>query len=143
ENAQHRPRRRHAAVTARHGARRGRGAPHPVLHRLRRCLLGRTVLRGWAEHAAGTAFLVAEHVVWRIARRAHALDRRGTGARLAGGRWNRPGTPVIYAGCTIAITALERFVHLAGVVPPDLVLVRIQLPARFSSERPKLSELPE
>ena len=56
-------------------------------------------------------------VVWRIARRRHALDRLGTGARQDGGRWNRVGTGIIYTGCTIAITALERFVHLAGVVP--------------------------
>lgn len=81
-------------------------------------------------------------VVWRIARRPHALDRLGTGARQAGGRWNRPGTGVIYTGCTIAITALERFVHLAGVVPPDLVLVRVDLPEPHSGERPAWSELP-
>jgi RES domain-containing protein len=81
-------------------------------------------------------------VVWRIARRPHALDRHGTGARQAGGRWNRPGTRVIYAGCTVAITALERFVHLAGVVPPDLVLVRVELPDRHSSERPAVTALP-
>jgi RES domain-containing protein len=80
--------------------------------------------------------------VWRIARRPHALDRVGTGARLAGGRWNRPGTGVIYTGATIAIAALERFVHLGGVVPPDLVLVRVDLPGACSAERPALSELP-
>jgi RES domain-containing protein len=82
-------------------------------------------------------------VVWRIARRPHALDRLGTGARQDGGRWNQPGTPVIYAGCTVAITALERFVHLAGVVPPDLVLVRVELPRDHSAEKPRLSDLPK
>ena len=81
-------------------------------------------------------------VVWRIARRPHALDRTGTGARAAGGRWNQPGTAVIYAGGTIAIAALERFVHLAGVVPADLVLVRVELPARHSAERPRRADLP-
>jgi len=48
----------------------------------------------------------------------------------------------MYAGGTIAITALERFVHLAGVVPPDLVLVRVELPDGYSAERPKLPDLP-
>ena len=81
--------------------------------------------------------------VWRIARRPHALDRLGRGARKEGGRWNRPGTAVIYGGCTIAIAALEKFVHLAGVVPPDLVLVRIELPEVYSEERPGLADLPE
>ena len=82
-------------------------------------------------------------MVWRIARRAYALDRSGAGARDAGGRWNQPGTAVIYAGGTIAIAALERFVHLAGVVPADLVLVRVELPVRHSAERPKRADLPK
>lgn len=50
---------------------------------------------------------------------------------------------LIYAGCTIAIAALEKFVHLAGVVPPDLVLVRIELPDDHTAERPRLAELPK
>jgi len=81
-------------------------------------------------------------VVWRIARRPHALDRLGISAREEGGRWNHPGTGVIYAGRTIAIAALERFVHLAGIVPPDLVLVRAELPRNHSAEEPRLADLP-
>jgi RES domain-containing protein len=80
--------------------------------------------------------------VWRIARRPHALDRLGVGARQDGGRWNHPGTGVIYAGSTIAIAALERFVHLAGVVPADLVLVRVALPDGCATETPARSDLP-
>jgi RES domain-containing protein len=49
---------------------------------------------------------------------------------------------VIYAGRTVGIAALERFVHVAGVVPPDLVLVGIELPERCSVEEPKLGDLP-
>jgi RES domain-containing protein len=81
--------------------------------------------------------------VWRIARRPHALDRLGIGAREDGGRWNHPGTGVIYAGCTIAMAALEKFVHLAGVVPRDLVLVRVELPKNSSAAKPELAGLPE
>ena len=81
-------------------------------------------------------------VVWRIARRRFALDRLGIGARDEGGRWNHPGTGVIYAGRTIAIAALERFVHLAGVVPTDLVLVRVELPRQHSVEEPRLADFP-
>ncbi len=81
-------------------------------------------------------------VVWRIARRPFALDRLGRGARDGGGRWNHIGTPVLYAGGTIAIAALEMFVHLAGIVPPDLVLVRIELPDKYSAETPALAQLP-
>lgn len=50
---------------------------------------------------------------------------------------------MIYAGGTIAIAALERFVHLAGVVPLDLVLVRVALPAGHSAERPRRAALPK
>lgn len=85
---------------------------------------------------------MAGAVVWRIARRRYALDRLGAGARAAGGRWNHPGTAVVYAGGSIAIAALERFVHLAGIVPADLVLVRITLPERHSAERPARAALP-
>jgi RES domain-containing protein len=80
--------------------------------------------------------------VWRIARRRYALDRLGTGAHDEGGRWNAPGTAVIYAGRTIAIAALEKLVHLAEVVPPDLVLVRIDLPDNCSTEQPAEVNLP-
>ena len=85
---------------------------------------------------------MAGAAVWRIARRPHALDRLGIGARQDGGRWNQPGTAVIYTGRTIAIAALEKFVQLAGVVSPDLVLVRVELPSDSSVEEPELDDLP-
>jgi RES domain-containing protein len=80
--------------------------------------------------------------VWRIARRPYALDRLGIGARDEGGRWNLPGTAVIYAGRMIAIAALEKLVHLADVVPPDLVVVRINLPENCTAEEPAAADLP-
>ena len=67
----------------------------------------------------------------------------GTGARLEGGRWNYPGTSVIYASASIAIAALEKFVHLAGVIPLDLVLVRVELQNNCSAEQLKLADLPQ
>ena len=85
---------------------------------------------------------MAGAVVWRIAQRPLALDRTGAGAREYGGRWNRPGTPAIYAGRTVAIAALEKFVHLAGVPALDLVLVRIELPEHCSVEEPEIANLP-
>src|SRR5262245_51366474 len=80
--------------------------------------------------------------LWRIARRPFALDRAGAGARDAGGRWNAVGTAVIYTGRTIGIAALEKFVHLSGVVPPDLVLARVDVPDGASAETPGLADLP-
>lgn len=65
---------------------------------------------------------------WRITQRTHALDRLGTGARLAGGRWNSAGTAAVYAGMTPEIAALEKLVHTSELLPRDLVLVRLDLP---------------
>jgi RES domain-containing protein len=36
----------------------------------------------------------------------------GEGARLAGGRWNLPGTVLVYLSESLALAALETFVHL-------------------------------
>jgi RES domain-containing protein len=41
---------------------------------------------------------------------ASALD--GAGARRCGGRWNSPGTSLVYASTSIALAALELLVHL-------------------------------
>ena len=36
----------------------------------------------------------------------------GEGARLFGGRWNSPGTPMVYTAQSIALATLEMLVHL-------------------------------
>jgi RES domain-containing protein len=50
---------------------------------------------------------------WRISKTRHPpFD--GTGARLAGARWNSPGHPVIYAADTYAGAILEILAHSAS-----------------------------
>lgn len=66
--------------------------------------------------------------LWRITTRKWALDKLCDGARLNGGRWNPIGHPVMYAGTSIEICALEKFVHLAGTAHPPLMLVAITVP---------------
>ena len=52
---------------------------------------------------------------FRIVKRRHAADAfNGEGARIYGGRWNRPGTPVVYAAHTRALAALESLAHFGG-----------------------------
>jgi RES domain-containing protein len=77
-----------------------------------------------------------------MARRPYALDRLGVGARDNGGRWNARGTAVIYTAGSIPVAALETFVHTSGIVPTDLVLVRVELPERHTKETPAASALP-
>lgn len=81
--------------------------------------------------------------IWRIARAAHrALD--GEGARLAGGRWNSEGTPVVYASSTLALAALEYLVHVDFEdVPDDLLAMGIDVPDDAPVQRLTLKDLPD
>ncbi|AOY95435.1 hypothetical protein BKK79_27095 [Cupriavidus sp. USMAA2-4] len=69
---------------------------------------------------------------WRIATDTPtytADDPSGTGARITGGRWNRKGTPMVYAASSIALACLETLVHIgAGGLPLNRYLVRIDIP---------------
>lgn len=65
---------------------------------------------------------------WRIAKQAYALDRTGAGGLYEGGRWHELGVPVIYAGLSAEICAMEKLVHTGPILPVDLVLVALTLP---------------
>jgi RES domain-containing protein len=50
---------------------------------------------------------------WRITKQKHAKSAfSGEGARVYGGRWNSPGTPVIYTAQSQALAVLGVLVHL-------------------------------
>jgi RES domain-containing protein len=81
--------------------------------------------------------------VWRLCKRRHAAFD-GAGARLAGGRWNRVGTAVIYTSATLSLAAQELFVHLSDEqAPPDLVSVSADIPAEVRIVPIRVSDLPE
>lgn len=66
---------------------------------------------------------------WKIAIREAALDRSGKGAKDNGGHWNSVGTAALYAGATVELCALEKWVHIDDDgIDADLVLVSIELP---------------
>jgi RES domain-containing protein len=71
--------------------------------------------------------------VWRIATDTpdyQANDLEGRGAELTGGRWNRRGTPMLYASTSRALACLETVVHLgAGSLPLNRYLVEIIVPS--------------
>jgi RES domain-containing protein len=62
---------------------------------------------------------------WRIVKARHAANAfDGEGARVEGGRWNSPGTPVVYTSQSAALAALELLVHLGrGSILRAYVLV--------------------
>jgi RES domain-containing protein len=66
--------------------------------------------------------------VWRLSRKIHA-NLSGEGARLAGGRWNSPGRPVIYCAQDASLAMLEVRVHLDlpfELLPEDYIYSAIE-----------------
>lgn len=80
--------------------------------------------------------------IWRIATEGpqhQANDLSGKGAEISGGRWNRPGRPMVYAASSISLACLETVVHLnAGSLPLNRFLVRIPVPAAVWAKRQTL-----
>lgn len=66
-----------------------------------------------------------------------AADLTGQGARLSGGRWNRPGTAMVYVSTSRALACLETVVHLAGSEPLPLnrYLVELIVPSEVWAAR--------
>ena len=81
--------------------------------------------------------------VWRLARSVYpALD--GEGSRLYGGRWNEPGTPVVYTAGSLSLAVLEQLVHLdPSQLPDDYVAYAVEIPDGLEIERVKISDLPD
>ncbi len=80
--------------------------------------------------------------VWRLGRKKNiAFD--GEGSRLAGGRWNRRGTAIVYTSATLSLAVLEYFVNLpAGAAPPDLVAVAAEAPKDLPVSSVEVESLP-
>ena len=81
--------------------------------------------------------------VWRVcSKKYQRFD--GVGARLYGGRWNTPGIAVVYASASLALAALELFVHVdADLMPSDLVAVKADIPENLEPVTVKAESLPK
>ena len=92
---------------------------------------------------------------WRIVKKKHAaIAFDGEGAWRFGGRWNSPGTRVVYTSGTKALATLESLVHLNPPVTFKYVAIPVEfddalveavgvadLPADWSEEPPPPSTL--
>nr|WP_298724255.1 RES family NAD+ phosphorylase [uncultured Steroidobacter sp.] len=80
---------------------------------------------------------------FRLIKAKHASTAfSGEGARLVGGRWNLPGTPLVYASESLSLAALETFVHLQPVDKRiRYVWFRITIPANVAID--ELASLPK
>jgi RES domain-containing protein len=83
--------------------------------------------------------------IWRICRAKFAAEAfSGSGARRFGGRWNSPGVPMVYASSSLALAAMELFVHLEpNLQPEDLVAIAATLPAGEPALRLEPQKLPQ
>jgi len=68
--------------------------------------------------------------VWRICSRRHQRFD-GEGARLYGGRWNYAGTAVVYTSASLALAALELFVHIDVDLLPNETVKAASLPRNW------------
>ena len=81
---------------------------------------------------------------WRLVKkkfRTSAFD--GEGARRAGGRWNHQGNSVVYVSGSLALAALETFIHL-GVAGRSIshVAIQVQIPVSVAIESVADKSLP-
>lgn len=83
-------------------------------------------------------------LIWRICKARYADEAfSGLGARRFGGRWNTPGVPMVYASSSLALAAIELFVHLEpNLQPDDLVSIAATLPAGEPAQRIEPDQLP-
>lgn len=57
-----------------------------------------------------------------------------TGSTIAPGRWNTPGSPVIYSSEHYSTAVLEKLVHGSGRLPPNQHYVQVTIPRGLTYE---------
>jgi RES domain-containing protein len=65
-----------------------------------------------------------------------------TGSTIAPGRWNTPGSPVIYSSEHYSTAVLEKLVHGSGRLPPNQHYVQITIPRGLTYEVVSTAALP-
>lgn len=83
-------------------------------------------------------------IAWRIVRAARvATAFSGIGSFENGGRWNSVGTAVVYLSESLALAALELFVHLTQHQRTiRFVAFKVQIPARIQIDVLDTTKLP-
>jgi RES domain-containing protein len=82
--------------------------------------------------------------VWRFSRTKDAHSAfSGEGARLFEARWNLAGLPMVYTSSSLALAAIEYFVHLdPSEAPIALVALAADVPDSLAIERIEVAQLP-
>ena len=81
-------------------------------------------------------------IVWRLTLKQHAAPE-GEGARRYGGRWNKPGTPVVYTSGSLSLAVLEYLVHVdSDILPDTLISIKATIPDSLKIETIDIANLP-
>jgi RES domain-containing protein len=82
--------------------------------------------------------------VWRLVTGLFIKDAfTGEGARIAGGRWNPKGVPVVYTASSLSLAALELLVHTdADLLPDDLQYFAVDIPDDIAISTVAIDSLP-
>lgn len=82
--------------------------------------------------------------VYRIAKTRHIKDLTGTGARMAGGRWNKKGTAILYTSESRSLAAMEFLVHVPlSLLPANLSIASIDIPDFMRLDKISTDDLPD
>lgn len=82
---------------------------------------------------------------WRLdkAKRGQRESFSGDGAQISGGRWNHRGVRAVYASQSLALAALEKFVHTQSEGwHVALVVYQIEIPGTVETDRRETQDLP-
>lgn len=80
-------------------------------------------------------------IVFRLSRAKYKNQLSGKGASLKGGRWNSPGTELIYCATNRSLAMAEVVVHLTiGTLPKDYFMIEIEIPKQVKYKT--ISDLP-
>jgi len=83
-------------------------------------------------------------IVYRISTKKRIENITGVGAKLAGGRWNPKGLPVLYTASNSSLAILETLVHVDfDLLPLDLFIAEIKIPDTNSIQVIKKEDLPK
>lgn len=81
--------------------------------------------------------------VYRLAKANHVRDLSGSGARIAGGRWNLKGAAVLYTAESRALATVEYLVHVPiAIVPKNLRMATLDVPDAAPKTAVATSDLP-
>ena len=74
--------------------------------------------------------------IYRIAKQQFISDLSGEGARLYGGRWNKPGHNVLYCSKQLSLSVLELLVHVDyQFINQNFWFIEIELPDSINTQK--------